>query len=263
MSTAHHRMLADEEPVEHVDAAQILGINSNPRSTKEGRKRFHSAKTRRKRTSRRKKGQSTEVTVPTPFDGLEKTGDTKVRSILSYRQCKAIRCLTVFGYNEKETASEVGVTVATVKAWMKKPAFINRLVTAERFITANAMESRLALNNEIVQKLYDEFFMRLDRGDLENVPMKDLLDMMTKFSNESRLDDKAAATARVANEGSGPTTINIELGTLSERFNSVRIQRQRTAERFSKLGRQLPPASSSNINTPQVIDAQVVEVKNG
>jgi len=242
------------DDLDHIDAAQILGVNSLPKSRAGSRRKLNTSPKRRKKARRAKRSEEA-VMIPTPFDDMPANSDGTKLS-LPYKKRKAIRCLTAYGYTPEETAAEIGVTPGTIRKWMGQQEFACMLFAMEKFISQNAMDVRLTANNEIISKLYDEVFERIERGDLKGMSFKDLVEFITKFSNESRLDDKAAVTSR----SEVSTNVNVELRGMQERFNRRRINREMYNRKVASRRRPSLPAASSQ---PKVIEAEFSVVDSG
>jgi predicted DNA-binding protein YlxM (UPF0122 family) len=227
----------DETLDDDIDAAQILGVSSEPKRVKEGRERFHYSG---RNKYRKHNTDSPPPAAPTPFDDIANMMDSSAKHTrLTYRQRKAIRCLTAFNYSVEETAAEIGVTPSTIYVWMRRPIFSKMLFITEKYISLNAMDTRLKYNLEIIEHLYEELLLRCHRGDLQSIPLHDLVDMIGAFAKESRLDDRTAATHRIETTS---TSINIELIAIQERFNLRRVRRELMDSKIGNTPQALPSA---------------------
>lgn len=207
-----------------IDEVSILGLDVGGTTTTNVKKsdRFATLKHLRRLNNSSNKN-SLNIEIPTPFDDISDTIDgSSKKTGLNFKQRKAIRLLAVFGYDIGDVAKQLGVTVKTVKLWMGKKEFIKELFSTERFLTAGAIEYRLNMNNEIVNQLYDELNVRIHRGDLSGMSFKDIAELLWKFSNESRLDDKNAATQKVESHH----VVEFDLKHMQERFNMHRVRHE-------------------------------------
>jgi len=113
---------------------------------------------------------------------------------LKLQQRKAIYLLVACQMDEAVVAKHVGVSVRTIKRWLKHPKF-RALVEEvyERLEDQDAKKHRQFANKLIAKTMYDEIFKRLVAGkDVENMSLGALLRTVRDVNFENRLDDGQA-----------------------------------------------------------------------
>jgi hypothetical protein len=218
------------DDLDDISAEDILGLNNNPRSIKEGKK--HNGLRPRGRFNASARAvliDDEDKSVPTPYaDVLDKVDQSSLGTGLTFRQRKAIRLISAYSFTDEMVAAELGVTVETVKRWRSSDdAFKRVLYATENHIHVSSMKKRVAVEGELVESIHDELLLRVHQGELRGLSLEKLVKLSATLAHEARLDDPDSVTSRTKEEVDHVFTLN----QVKERFNLTRITASKKQER--------------------------------
>jgi hypothetical protein len=210
------------DDLDDLSAEDILGLNNNPKSIKDGKK--HNGLRPRGRfnaSARAALVDEDDKLVPTPYaDVMENVDKSSLGTGLTFRQRKAIRLISAYSYSDDMVAADLGVTVETVKRWRSSDeAFKRSMYAAENHIHISSMKKRVAVEGELVESIHDELLFRIHNGELRGLPIEKLVKISAALAHEARLDDPDSVTSRTKEEVDHTFTLN----QVKERFNLTRI----------------------------------------
>lgn len=135
--------------------------------------------------------------------------DTKY--LLSYKQRKAAFLLAAYKWSKKKVANEVGISCKKLNEWLDTEAFNFEIDDNIRKLSGVDREYRLDRTKKALPFLYEELLRRLaiDDEEIKDVPLKDIIKMISSITNEIRTDTPGEANQKVG---------HFALGNLSKRY---------------------------------------------
>jgi len=134
---------------------------------------------------------------------------------LTFAQRKAVIFMTVFDYDDKQVADELGKSVAVIKKWKRNPKFKKARNAAASSIEVDAIERRKKLNDMMVKELQESIMYDMHAGRLERLSIKEKIVLLSTMTKEVRSDSPQAPVAVHHTHGM------LEFDAIKERFNIV------------------------------------------
>ena len=121
--------------------------------------------------------------------------EIKIKGLTLHQEKAAQLLATGSRISEKKIAYKVGVSVATIKDWKQDGRFKVRVLQLFDENINLDISKRYRKVSKFLQPVYKEIRDRLaEDGALENVPLKELLVMMTRLHQELRLDKNSVGS---------------------------------------------------------------------
>lgn len=108
--------------------------------------------------------------------------------MLDATQIKAVELL-VTGHTMTETAEELEVNVSTVRGWTKNADFMKELSEATDLFAKECVKNRSRQYRAMTKKIIDKVMEKIERGNLEDFPIDDLIRMLHKTIELSKNDE--------------------------------------------------------------------------
>lgn len=149
-------------------------------------------------------------------------------NMLSYKQRKAAFLLAAYKWSKKKVASEVGVSCQKLNEWLETEPFNEEIDENVRKLSGVDREYRLDRTKKALPFLYDELLRRvaIDDEEIKDVPLKDIIKMISAITNEIRTDTPGEANQKVG---------HFALGNLSKRYMKSTSGKKKV-KRKKKLG---------------------------
>lgn len=112
--------------------------------------------------------------------------------MISSRQHHAIRLFLQGMYTDAEIAELVGVDAVTIGRWKKDPEFVKELKDKYEVLQAIDINWRIERNRQLLAPIYKEVSDRIEKGELGQMKLKDLIEVLQRVTREMRDDDKIA-----------------------------------------------------------------------
>lgn len=130
---------------------------------------------------------------------------------LDYKQRKAAFYLAAYDWPKSKVAKEIGVSSRLLNAWLETEEFNAAIDDNVTKLSGVDREFRLDRSKKALPYLYEELLRRLaiDDSELQDVPLKDVMKMISSMTNEIRTDTPGEATQKVG---------HFNLGNLSKRY---------------------------------------------
>jgi len=218
------------DDIDDVRAEDILGLNNNHKSNKAGKKQTSlRPRGRFNASARAALVDEEDESIPSPYaDALDTVDKSALGTGLTFRQRKAIRLISAFGFTDDMVAADLCLAVDTIKKWRSSDENFRRaLFSSENHLHVSAMKKRISTEGELVEAVHDELLLRVHQGGLRDLSIEKLVKISSTLAHEARLDDPESVTSRVKEEVDHSFTLN----TIKERYNLTRITATKRQER--------------------------------
>lgn len=149
---------------------------------------------------------------------------------LDYKQRKAAFLLAAYDWKKPRVAKEIGVSVRLLNAWLETEEF--NIAVDDNVVKLSGVdrEFRLDRSKKALPYLYEELLRRLaiDDDELQDVPLKDVMKMISSMTNEIRTDTPGEATQKVGHFNLGNLSKRYMKSTSGEKKNSPKPKKKKT-----------------------------------